>query len=539
MPVSTQSLAEALSRWRQVVGHEHVCADEDVVRAASTATFPTRSIVQAILRPGTREEVQSCVAIANQTGVQLYPVSTGRNWGYGSRAPVSDGVVLDLARLNRILDFNEQLAYVTVEPGVTQRQLYEFLRGQSSALWMDATGSSPDCSIIGNTVERGFGHTPMGDHCSHAYGFEVVLPTGEVAETGLRRFRGARAAGLSRWGTGPALDGLFTQSNLGIVTAMTVWLMPAPEYFQAVIFQADRPVGPIVEALRPLRLNGTLRSVMHIGNDYKILSGSSQYPWHETGGATPLSLQKMAELRQKLRITQWSGSGGLYGTKAQVREARRLLRRALKPSVDRLQFIDERLLATLGRLEPTYRALTRRTDLGRALKILPPLFDVLRGIPTDGFLASAYWRKKTPPPDVIDIDRDRCGLLWSSPAAPCTGADVEHVCRIAVGESLKHGFEPIISVSLINERLTISTIALTYDRDVPGEDSRAVACYRDLTAALLAAGYPPYRLNVSSMEFGRQEGGYGKVVERLKRALDPNDILAPGRYDQRVPDVGT
>ena len=57
---------------------------------------------------------------------------------------------------------------------------------------MDATGASPDCSIIGNTMERGFGHTPMGDHCGNACAFEVVLPTGECIDTGFARFPGAR-----------------------------------------------------------------------------------------------------------------------------------------------------------------------------------------------------------------------------------------------------------------------------------------------------------------------------------------------------------
>ena len=71
---------------------------------------------QAVLRPGTREEVQTCVRVANRARVPLYPISSGRNWGYGSRAPVSDAVLLDLSRLNRIREFNEQLAYVTVEP---------------------------------------------------------------------------------------------------------------------------------------------------------------------------------------------------------------------------------------------------------------------------------------------------------------------------------------------------------------------------------------------------------------------------------------
>src|SRR5262249_33621177 len=147
-----------------------------------------------------------------------------------------DAVLVDLGRLNQIVDFDEELAYVTLEPGVTQGQLIAFLREQKSTLWMDATGAGLDCSIIGNTLERGFGHTPMGDHCANASALEVVLPNGECVETGFGRFPGAKAGALGRWGLGPSLDGLFSQSNLGIVTRMTVWLMPAPESFQAFFF---------------------------------------------------------------------------------------------------------------------------------------------------------------------------------------------------------------------------------------------------------------------------------------------------------------
>ena len=149
---------------------------------------------------------------------------------------------------------------------------------------MDATGSSPDCSLIGNVVERGFGHTPYGDHFAQVCGFEVVLPSGALVETGFCRFPGAQASAVYRWGSGPTLEGLFSQSNLGIVTRMTLWLMPAPEHFEAFFFQCDRAdqIAPLIEALRPLRMQGILRSTVHIANDYKVLAGIQQYPWQET-----------------------------------------------------------------------------------------------------------------------------------------------------------------------------------------------------------------------------------------------------------------
>jgi len=529
------AVVHALSEWTKVLGQPFVFSDPAALSEAETATFETSSSVAAVLKPADREEVQRCVEIANRFRVPLYPISTGKNWGYGSRAPVRNSVLLDLGRMNRIVDFDEELAYVTVEPGVTQRQLYDFLQARRSRLWMDATGSSPDCSVVGNTLERGFGHTPMGDHCSAACGFEVVMPNGDCIETGFCRFPNTRTGALTRWGLGPSLDGLFSQSNLGIVTRLSVWLMPAPEYFQAFFFQSERSAGELAEALRPLRQNGTLRSVVHLGNDYKVISGTGAYPWKETASQTPLNRETLARLRRELRIARWSGSGALYGTRNQVREARRLVRRSLGGKVHRLQFIDDRRFALIGRLERPYRLLTGRQDLSRAMKILPPLLDVLKGIPTEAFLPSVYWRKKAsaPSPVSVDPDRDRCGLLWCSPIAPNTAKDVDAVVTLASDVVLSAGFEPMISVSLINERATLTTIAITYDRDIPEDDERAFRCYETLTGSLLRAGYPPYRLNIQSMTSVNSDGHYGKVLQLIKSALDPNNVVAPGRYEPK------
>jgi len=531
--ITSSAIDEAIAEWTTDIGRQFVVEAGGERRGAETATFATTASIHAILRPANRDEVQKIVRTANRFRIAIYPISTGRNWGYGSRVPVTDSVLLDLSRLNRIVDFSEDLAYVTLEPGVTQRQLHEFLTSRKSRLWMDATGSSADCSVIGNTMERGFGHTPMGDHCSTACGFEVVLPTGACIETGFCRFPGSKAGALLRWGLGPSIDGLFTQSNLGIVTRMSVWLMPAPSHFEAFFFQTDQPIAAIVDALRPLRQNGTLRSVVHVGNDYKVISGTGQFPWSETASRTPLDPDTMAHLRQRFQIARWNGSGALYGTRSQVQEAKVLLRRALTRRVERLRFVSDKKLSLAQRFEKSYRRITGRHDMQRALNLLPPLLSVLKGVPDDSFLRSAYWRKKEAVPSRVNPDRDRCGLLWCSPVAPMIGSDVELVTQIAVERALTDGFEPIISVSLINERATLTTIALTYDRDVPGEDERAFECYRGLTERLLAVGYPPYRLNVAAMDYSQTGGAYDDTLRSIKLALDPNGVLAPGRYQPK------
>jgi len=526
-------LINAVREWREALGEECVVGGGTANDRAETATFRTHQKIPLILRPRSREQVCEVVRIANRHGVPIYPVSSGRNWGYGSRVPVVSGCALiDLSGMKRIVDFNERLGYVTVQPGVTQKDLYNFLRAGKSKLWMDATGSSPDCSLIGNAMERGFGHTPYSDHFAQICALEVVLPNGEAINTGFSGLPSTRAGKVYRWGAGPSLDGLFSQSNFGIVTEMTIWLMPAPEYFQAFFFQSDREDGlaAIVDALRPLRMDGTLRSAIHIANDYKVLAGLQQFPQGETA---PLRPERMIELRRRMKFTRWSGSGALYGTRAQVAEARRLLRGALKGAASTLKFLDDRMLSMAGRFTGLYRIATG-LDLTRTLELVKPVYGLLRGVPTQQPLGSAYWRRSMPVPSDPDPDRDGCGLIWTAPVAPMEGEHAARLAGIVERRLLAHGFEPMISVTLLTERSIACVVSITYDREKPGEDDKAMECYFALQADLETEGYYSYRLATPALPEPAADNAYGRLLKSIRTALDPNDVLAPGRYVPRV-----
>jgi len=532
-------MKNALTEWESILGPGSVVVDSDTLQSCSTATFATSQRVPAVIRPESREQVQQCLRVATRFGIKVYPVSTGKNWGYGSSVPVVDGcVIMDLGRMRRIVDFNETLGFVTVEPGVTQQQLFEFLRERRSNLWMDATGSSPDCSLIGNTLERGFGHTPYGDHSNNFSNLEVVLPSGEFLETGFSQAAGVQAAPVYRAGLGPQLDGLFVQSNLGVVTRMTIWLMPEPEVFQAFFFRCalDADLPAIVDALRPLRLNGTIRSGIHLANDYRVLSGIQQYPWKETGNATPLTRDQIRTLREKLGFGAWNGSGALYGTAKQVAEGRRLIRKALRGNVLKLIFLNDRMLAFASRFSGPFRLLTGM-DLRKTLELVLPVYGLLRGIPTDQSLKSAYWRKRTPPPAEKDLDRDRCGLMWCAPVAPAEGSHASVLATLASEILLRHGFEPMLSITLITERAIVCVVSITYDRDVAGEDDRAKVCLEELLASFATKGYMPYRLGIQSMRLSRPEGVPGQILDALKQHVDPAGILSSGRYEARDDDA--
>ena len=163
-------LAEALAAWQGLLGEDRVVLDHKTLSLASTATFATTARVAALLRPNSTAQVQGCLRIASAHGIAVHPVSQGRNWGLGSRVPPTDtSVLLDLGSMCRILDFDETLAYITVEPGVTFRQVSTFLRARGSGLFCAVIGGAADASLVGNAVERGDGIGPYGRRADYAH----------------------------------------------------------------------------------------------------------------------------------------------------------------------------------------------------------------------------------------------------------------------------------------------------------------------------------------------------------------------------------
>jgi len=253
----------------------------EVTEEVAEATFPVPSRVVTVLRPTSRDQVVACVRIASDHRVTLHPISAGMNHGYGSRVPRGDAAIIDLRALDRITDFDERLAYVTLEPGVTFRKLARYLHDVRADVFASTTGGPADGSVIANALERGDGSGPLGDRWASLCALEVVLPSGEVIETGFGRYGGPTVP-LAAWGVGPMLDGLFSQSTMGIVTRATVWLTPKPRTCSIGWWTSDDL--SVVEPLRDLRLRGIATSTVSIWNDHKLRSigAPSDHRWGGT-----------------------------------------------------------------------------------------------------------------------------------------------------------------------------------------------------------------------------------------------------------------
>ena len=532
-------LQGAESAWRDLLGPDRVLFGPEQLRRYSGSTLADAPPPAAALRVSGREEVVEVVRIANRCRVPLYPISRGRNWGYGDGCPVGPGqVVLDLSGMDRILEIDPDLAYAVVEPGVTQRQLHEHLEARGLPLWFPCTASSPETSIVGNLLERGVGSTPYGDHAAHACDMEVVLADGTVIETGLGRYANARGKYTFRWGVGPHLDGLFAQSNLGIVVRVGIWLMPASEEVVAFTLTLDDADGieGAIDRLRGLRFDGTLEAPVFIENDFRSLANRRRYPSAEMGGATPLPRRTAAQL---LRASPgpngaWNVYGSLYGTRRAVRAAMRDTKDGLG-SIGALYFTSESRLTWTERIG----RLLSRLGSGRGKRLLAMAKAAragmlpIRGVPSAAGLRVSRWRlKREAQEQCEDPTAEGCGLYWLTPVCPAKGAEVRRCTRIIERAMLGSGFEPLIRVAFTGDRAVFVTTLLIFDRDDPEEAQRAADLYRELTSMLIEEGYPPYRAAVSGMGLLDPDGAtYWGAVAALKGALDPNGILAPGRYE--------
>ena len=537
-----QSATLALMKWRQLLGDEYVITDSEPLKLASTATFATSAAVTAIVKPA-RDQVAAVVAIAAEFNIALYTISSGKNWGYGSRVPsIQHAVLLDLGRLNEISGYDPEHHLITVGAGVTQRQLADFLLAQGGMDWMDCTGSHPDCSIVGNTVERGFGHTPYGEHANFIGAMEVLLADGRIIKTGFGRFDGAKASGMYKWGLGPALDQLFLQSNLGIVLSMTIWLMPKPEKFVAFYLSASNETAleQIVQALVPLKRSGVITSLPHIANAYRVLGGMQQYPWpfvEKRSVQFPLPGDITEQLKKQWQVGTWNLSGALYGTKEQVANAKKQVRKSLRRVKGaRLNFISDELLRFIEIFQKPIAFVTRM-DLPGMLKVLRPVHNMMKGQPSAQFLTSSYWRMKTAPNGRFEMDKDNVGLIWSAFVAPADAKNARQLMDIVDTVLPEFGFEPAVTLTLLNERCIDAVVSISFDRTASAPDGQrwdelALQCRDKLYQSMFSCGFYPYRTDVSKMAEMVHCGDpqYLQVLADLKHALDPHGILAPGRY---------
>lgn len=525
---------QAIDDWRHALGPDAVRIAEHDLAPHNTATYSTPARLTAVLLPDSTEQVSAALRIASAHGIAVYPWSRGRNWGYGSRTPVMDGSVgIDLGRMNRIVDIDDEMGTATVEAGVSFWDLVNALRDRGDRWFVSVPGTSADASVLGNLLERGWGFGPTSDRFAHSAGMEVVLADGTIVQTGLRRWDDARAGTLHRWGSGPFMDGLFTQSNFGIVTRVTVFLAPMPNVHSTFLYRVDdeERLPGLIDALRWLRMHGILRTNVTIGNVYRQVMIRERFPRQSLDDPAEIPDEQLEQLKRKHGLGNFNGLGALYcASPEQLDAEERIVHRSLAPHVDAMVFLDPR--TQRGRL--TLRdSILKGTgyDIDALMEHYYEHTRMLGDVHSKG-LHGAFWRKPEGEYDFADLDGHGVGFIWVDPVVPFRGSDVLDAVRLATGIQRRFGFEPNFAFNAVTERSMMMTCALVYDGDAVDLDAAAHACSRALAEAFTEAGFPLGRLTTRTMDYAATgDPGALDLHRRIADALNPDRILAPGRYD--------
>lgn len=245
------------NRLGEIVGEDYVSNDESVIQPYSYDVGDLSSgarpagAPEYVVMPDTVEQVQKIVLLANEYKIPVTPFISGANMG-GCAVPGKGGILVDLHRMNRIVEINEKANYIVVEPGVTIGMLEKKLKELNR--WIPYPLAPPAAaSIVGNVLLTGIGHITAQYGCNGELvnSMEVVLPTGKIVKIG--------SAGLvNSWHSRfpvPDLVGLFLnwQGTTGIVTKMGIPMYERPAFRDVITYGFDDYREAVEEFMIPLQ----------------------------------------------------------------------------------------------------------------------------------------------------------------------------------------------------------------------------------------------------------------------------------------------
>jgi 4-cresol dehydrogenase (hydroxylating) flavoprotein subunit len=526
------SAEDAFAVWEQAIGTVNVRRTPEELARYRAGTTPSKANILGALLPENRDHVVDLIRIAQTHHIPVYPISTGRNWGYGDARPVRDGcVIIDLSRMNRILDIDPELGIATLEPGVTQMDLYRYLDKNGLEFMVPTTGAGPSCSIIGNALERGYGITPQADHFLSLNWIEAVLSNGAIYQTPLTSLTSDVADKAFKWGVGPYLDGLFSQGAFGVVTRAAVTLVKTPEVVEAFYFrlQSNESLQSYVGCLHDLLDGlGPLVGGVNLMNARRVLSMLTPYPTTTVDGV--LSDDQLRDLMNQEDVPCWLGLGTLYGSEAMVAVARKVVRDCLKPIDRRVRFVNSRTISRRQRvvnLLPEVIGNKPRRTLRRARGHL----DILEGRPSEVALGLSYWRAGNQKPATdLNPARDSCGLLWYAPLVPMKQRMIRNAVDMIQRVCKENKIEPLMTLTSLSNRCFDLTVPILFSQGDRAQTEDARRCFQQLFREGQKIGVAPYRVGVEAMPLLVQPTPYWQLVSSLKAAVDPHNIIAPGRY---------
>ena len=501
-------------------------------------------------------EIKLILDLANQCAkneelaFSLYPISTGNNWGYGTSQPTglsNNIILLDLGRLTNITHFDSELGLVTLEPGVTQQQLSDFLHQHNHDYMVPVTGAGPSCSILANALERGYGITPYTDHFSAVTSIQGYWANGRPYQSAVNELDASEDKLVDKtfkWGLGPYLEGLFTQSNLGIVSQMTIRLAKIKPDFTSFFIQMQDDA--LLEKAVPL-IRDVLQSyegivgAINLMDQRRLLSMFAKNP-NGSDAHQVMHSNDINELATDLRAPSWTIVGSIYGTTRVVNAVKKEINNIFKqlpckriysnsPTIVLANKVIDILPPWLIEKIPTLTKVAEQLDSFNKGK------EIMLGKPNKVALKLAYWRHKDADSfdkETLSPGQDGCGLLWYAPLITMKAKKMREFVEFIRETCPKFNIEPFITFTNLKHDCVDSTIPIVFDLSNPKAVNDAHNCLKMLVEEGLKKGFVPYRLNVDQQQWLlNKDSDFWQTVNQLKSSLDPNNILSQGRYNPR------
>ena len=469
-----------IQQIRQIVGGQHAISFLDE-RASSQrhclGDIPVGDeSPMAIVMPDSVKQVQAVLQMAATLGFAVTIIPNASGNGAGTRIRAKQSIVLDLSRMNKILEVDVDSGYALVEPGVSFDQLREYLAESDARHWVDTDLNGAN-SVSGSIAERAFGYTPYGDHLLMQCGMEVVTANGEVLRTGMGALPGSDTWQLFKYNYGPYLDGLFSRSDLAVVTKMGLWLMPAPPAYHP--FMVSLPdaesLNQAIEVLRPLKIEMVVPntvSICHVSADTALLKEAGIL--EATAGGN-------------MGSDEWNLFGALYGVPENVKVIWTSVAGALGAIANATVFSAD----SPPENHPTWPLRER----------------LMRGEP-------AFSR----------AEPSATNTLWFAAAAPMEGAAALEMHRLAdaalsaAGISYAHEFS-------LTWRTMFMRVSIPYSaQQFPGYSDAVLELIEQLTEAGYAISHDSRELTEAVSE-AHTAGGLKVLYGALGEALDPDRTL--------------
>lgn len=228
---------------------------EDLVAYSFDATAGLGKVLpDLVLSPANKEEISNIMKYCNDNNIPVYPRGSGTNLS-GGTVPLAGGIVLSMLRLDQILDIDRENLVAVLQPGVVVQSLNDAIK-DDGLIYPPDPGTVTTATIAGTVAEcaGGLRGLKYGVTKDYVMGLEVVLADGQILRVGGKTVKNVTGYDLTKLFTG-------SEGTLGVITEVTVKLIPAPDYhlsLMAIFDNLDNAARTISEIIKNKVIPATL-----------------------------------------------------------------------------------------------------------------------------------------------------------------------------------------------------------------------------------------------------------------------------------------